>query len=228
MWAFLIMAVLLLTGVAFTILSLGFILVAIGNAEWRRAWFYATALVGLGLLKMSIIPGGLAKWLVEIPFMLIGLPLFLAWLGIPFLLACHDIWNWLFTRPRPTGKRWGIRCTGLVLFFCMLLASDFVTVLVFSQFQDQFQHLLKEAPAHRDFSYSVNQKIGPYRVDHYCADDRGGVFFRTNTGHDGLGPDTVSYGFAFRPNQKGSPYGNTAYSHFHLFGDWYTFSASND
>lgn len=228
MWAFLIMTIYLLTGVVLIILSLSFLLVSIGNAEWKRAWFYATALCGLGLLKMSVIPGGLAKWLVEIPYLLISLPLFLAWLGMPFLLAFHDLLTRLFNWPRPEGKRWGVRCVGLVVVFCAMLASHLATVITFPLFQDAFEQLVKTSPAKRDFSGFASQKIGPYPVDDYCADDRGGVYFRTNTGRDGLGPDTVSYGFAFRPNLQGTPYGNTSYELTQLFGDWYTFSASND
>jgi len=218
----------MLIGVTLLILFIGFILIAIRNAEWKHAWFYVTVLGGLGLEQMSIIPGGLEKRIIEFPFVLIGLPLFLGWFGIPFLLGLHDIWIWLFRFPRPIGKRWGIRCTGLVLFFCIVLASNVLKVAVFSLFQDHFQQLSKEAPDKRDFNDFANQKIGPYLVDQYRDDNRGGVYFRTSTAPDGLGPDTISFGFAFRPNEKGSPYGNAYYTHAHLFGDWYTFSASND
>jgi hypothetical protein len=54
------------------------------------------------------------------------------------------------------------------------------------------------------------------------------TFFRTHTGPDGLGPDQTSYGFAFRPNDQGTPFGNAHYQHHHLFGGWYAFAASND
>jgi hypothetical protein len=38
----------------------------------------------------------------------------------------------------------------------------------------------------------------------------------------------MSYGFAFRPNGRGTPFGNAHYRQCRLFGDWYVFAASND
>jgi hypothetical protein len=38
----------------------------------------------------------------------------------------------------------------------------------------------------------------------------------------------MSYGFAFRPNLKGAPFGNAGYRTRHLFGDWYVFAVSDD
>ena len=74
----------------------------------------------------------------------------------------------------------------------------------------------------------LDRRLGVYRVDQYAADPRGGVYFRTHAGADGLGPDAMSYGFAFRPNREGSPFGNAGYRLFRMTGDWYGFSASND
>ena len=70
--------------------------------------------------------------------------------------------------------------------------------------------------------------LGLYYVDRYVADPRGGVYFRTHAGPDGIGPDTMSYGFAYRPNREGSPFGRAGYHLSHMVGDWYGFSASND
>jgi hypothetical protein len=72
------------------------------------------------------------------------------------------------------------------------------------------------------------RRIGIYWVDKYVADPRGGVYFRTGTGVDGFGPDVMSYGFAYRPNADGSPFGGARYGRWRLFGDWYWFRASDD
>jgi len=69
--------------------------------------------------------------------------------------------------------------------------------------------------------------LGVYYVDEYAADRRGGVYFRTHAGLAGFGSDTLSYGFAFRPNAEGSPFGNSHYRISPLVGDWYAFSASD-
>ncbi len=70
--------------------------------------------------------------------------------------------------------------------------------------------------------------LGVYYVDRYAADPRGGVYFRTHAGPDGIGPDTMSYGFAYKPNPKGTPFGRAGYHLSHVTGNWYVFSASND
>ncbi len=51
---------------------------------------------------------------------------------------------------------------------------------------------------------------------------------RTYAGPDGIGPDTMSYGFAFRPNREGTPFGKAGYHLSPMIGDWYCFSASNN
>jgi hypothetical protein len=38
----------------------------------------------------------------------------------------------------------------------------------------------------------------------------------------------MSYGFAFRPNPKWTPFGSAGYRYTKVAGDWYVFSASND
>jgi hypothetical protein len=75
---------------------------------------------------------------------------------------------------------------------------------------------------------SLGRRLGVYYVDRYAADPRGGVFFRTHAGPDGIGPDTMSYGFVLRPNREGTPFGKAGFELSHVFGDWYCFSASND
>ncbi len=41
-------------------------------------------------------------------------------------------------------------------------------------------------------------------------------------------PDTRSWGFAFRPSVKGTPFGHAEYQRVWLFGDGYTFGVNND
>jgi hypothetical protein len=74
----------------------------------------------------------------------------------------------------------------------------------------------------------LDRRIGIYHVDQYAADPRGGVYFRTGSAADGLGPDTMSYGFAYRPNGEGTPFGRAAYLVRPLGGEWYWFQASDD
>jgi hypothetical protein len=73
----------------------------------------------------------------------------------------------------------------------------------------------------------LNRKIGAWKVDRYAVDPRGGVFFRTGAGFT-LGPDGMHYGFAYRPNPEGSPFGRAGYRLSRMSADWYSFSVSDD
>lgn len=89
-----------------------------------------------------------------------------------------------------------------------------------------FETYVTTAPA--SDAKPLGRWLGLYYVDRYGADARGGVYFRTHAGPDGIGPDTMCYGFAYQPNPKGTPFGNSHYGLFHMVGEWYVFSASND
>lgn len=78
------------------------------------------------------------------------------------------------------------------------------------------------------FVIALGKKFGIYYVDEVGIDGRGGIYFRVNTGQDGIGPDRVSYGFVKRPNSTGSPFGRKRYSVIQIAGEWYTFEASDD
>jgi hypothetical protein len=90
------------------------------------------------------------------------------------------------------------------------------------------EHFVSTAPTSESEGEPICRWLGVYYVDRYGADPRGGVYFRTHAGADGIGPDTMSYGFAYKPNPKGTPFGNARYRLLRMPGDWYVFSASND
>ena len=69
---------------------------------------------------------------------------------------------------------------------------------------------------------------GVYHVEDYESDPRGGVFFRVHTGFDGIGPDQMSYGFAFKANAEGTPFGAARYRRHRLGGGWCWFKVSDD
>lgn len=70
--------------------------------------------------------------------------------------------------------------------------------------------------------------IGIYSIDSWGKDPRGGVYFRTTATNDFLGPDEISYGFVYKPNPHGSPFGGAEYRLYPLGGEWYWFKANND
>lgn len=88
--------------------------------------------------------------------------------------------------------------------------------------------LVDDVPNNELRGKKLGRRVGPYHVDRYAADRRGGVFFRTAARPDWIGPDQMSYGFVFLPNGLGTPFGNSYYHQHHLFGDWYVFAVSDD
>ena len=79
----------------------------------------------------------------------------------------------------------------------------------------------------REAALRSPRRIGPLAVAPR-RDSRGGLYFRTLSAGDGLGPDVISYGFCYRPNSEGLPFGAACYSLSRLSHDWYSFAASND
>lgn len=92
-----------------------------------------------------------------------------------------------------------------------------------------FESLLADAP--KDDWIRPERKgrwVGCFYVYEYLADAHGGVYFRTASHADGIGPDAMNYGFAFRPSKTRCPFGGKGYTTIWLFGDWYWFSVSDD
>lgn len=116
-----------------------------------------------------------------------------------------------------------------ILFFTFVLLRFYVPRrFAFAASRSSFEQLVTQAAPSEFGGTALNRRLGVYQVDEYAADPRGGVYFRVYTGGDGIGPDQTSYGFAYRPNTKGTPFGAAHYGVFRLGNDWYWFLASND
>ncbi|MCU0541586.1 MAG: hypothetical protein MUE44_05275 [Oscillatoriaceae cyanobacterium Prado104] len=91
-----------------------------------------------------------------------------------------------------------------------------------------FEKWLATHPVATNKLQSIDTKLGIYQVDEYFAGNRGDRYFRVYSHGDGLGPDRVSYGFAYQPNSEGSPFGNANYKIYRLGDGWYWFQVSDD
>lgn len=69
--------------------------------------------------------------------------------------------------------------------------------------------------------------LGRWDVREIKTDPKGGVFVATNTSQEGF-IDTITSGFAYRPNASGTPFGAARYELRRIEGDWYVFRASDD
>ena len=98
--------------------------------------------------------------------------------------------------------------------------------MAFGLARPRLEAAVSAAPVSGHQGDRLGRFFGPYFVDRYGADPRGGVYFRVMTFSDLF--DTMSGGFAFRPNRDGTPFGAAKYEVFPLGGDWYWFWASDD
>lgn len=182
-----------------------------------------TAVGAAVLFVMSIWPGyaGGCVFLIVLPL--------IASLGLAWLIVVAKSWP----RPGEPSKlpalRWVILTPLLVCFTYGSLRLYVPRRIVFRTVQSQFVRHITGAPTSASGGVKFDRWLGPYRVDEYAADPRGGVYFRTGTGRDGIGPDRMSYGFVYQPNRKGSPFGAARYMLRPTGGDgWHWFQASDD
>lgn len=189
-----------------------------------RIIFFLTLLGGLFLLALAVWPGLLENTVIETFFVCLWVPLFGFWFLLLVGLALRD----LFRRGPPGRRRWGLWSAGIMFATLALLWFHVPQRIGLSFCHGELRRYVDDAPADEFRGTELGLQIGLYQVDRYARDERGGVYFRTATGPDGIGPDQMSYGFAFRPNNEGTPFGNANYRRRHLFAQWYAFAVSDD
>lgn len=200
---------------------------------------------------LSIVPGRFESFLILILILsivaiygiafigIVGLPvwLFAVWVNY------YDIRDW-FRKQRTSGKRssfdkgtiveaLAIPCVGMAfLVVCVAkIPESFGFRLSRSAFETAAADYSSQKAEMLDDDRSVvtvGKRFGIYQVDQVGIDGRGGIYFRVNTGQDGIGPDRMSYGFVKNPNRTGSPFGRSRYSVRQIGGEWYLFEASDD
>jgi hypothetical protein len=184
-------------------------------------WFLALASVVISgvLVALSTCPG----MLEQIP----GRPVKIAGIAIAVVAGLLALWH-LFRPARPNRPR--RRTSALVVLVAAIATPILLTAhaprrVVFGNYRPQFEALLANAPPPGDrATVNLNAELTIYWVDQWGTDTRGGTYFRTLTA---AGPDQRSFGFAYRPNAEGSPFGDAGYELQHLTGDWYSFAASD-
>ncbi|MGL5061128.1 MAG: hypothetical protein ACRC62_14240 [Microcoleus sp.] len=195
------------------------------------------------ILILSIYPGLLQTLPVMLAIALIGL-FFLLAIGFGLILFAIDIIQKLQSPQNRAidlksnfSKNSLIRiCLILVIFISSygLLKFYIPRRIAFTFARPAFEGWLRKKPPQNTNQNSpniprqLNIKLGIYQVDSYAIDRRGGQYFRVHSHGDGLGPDTISYGFVYQPNREGSPFGDAYYRIYSLGDGWFWFQASND
>ena len=188
--------------------------------------FVLTMFGAVGLLSLAVWPGALEDALLGFPFFCVSVPMLGLWFVLVVALAAGDL---VRERGIRAERRWGLWSSAVMFATLALLWWNVPQRIAFACCAAGFREWTDDAPlAEFRGGEELGRWLGPYLVARYAADARGGVYFRTHEGPDGIGPDTMSYGFAYRPNDEGTPFGNAHLRLRHLFGDWYEFAASND
>jgi hypothetical protein len=126
------------------------------------------------------------------------------------------------------------RGSAVVVLLCLivtplLLLTHTPRRVMFSQHRGEFEKLLEQAPPPGDrIVVRLNADLSVYWIDQWGTDARGGTYFRTVSGRVDGRADRQSFGFSYRPNPDGSPFGDAGYELHHLTGDWFSFSATDD
>lgn len=154
-------------------------------------------------------------------------------LALPMILTLGAIWGTIALRtfPKPFGR--DLKVAGrLMVIAPILVVSTYVMLkfyiprrIAFTAHRSSFDALLANAPA-PGRPVALHKRVGLYQVDAVAVDSRGGTYFRTGIGSDVI--DTLSFGFAKEPNNKGTPFGAAKLVLRPLGNGWYWFTVSDD
>lgn len=97
--------------------------------------------------------------------------------------------------------------------------------IAFAASRSAFEQFVAEAPK-SDRTGKGAHRVGVYRVIEHAEDPAGGQYLVVCRHPDMV--DRVSYGFAYRPNRAGTPFGRAQYELHPLAEDWYWFRVSDD
>jgi hypothetical protein len=186
--------------------------------------FVCTVFGAAGLLLFGMVPGAIAEVVLGLPWIVLSLPLLAFWMLLVVAVALRH----LKLSTSKTQILLSQGAVGVVISTFLLLLFHVPERACFSMFVTEFQKLADDPPNDGERRWTLDRRIGPYFIDRYGLDRDGGVWFRTMAGVDGIGPDELSYGFAYRPAANGVPFGRSRRTLRHLFGDWYTFVGSSD
>jgi len=195
-------------------------------------WFVVlTSIACLCTLLCDMAPGRLASVFFGVFFLcLLASPVLLV-VGVVFLVRFFSRGRGAFA---PMAWLRGLGFTGKkIALWVLLLVGTYGLVRLgmpervgFALSRSSFGALVDDAPTGGYGGVELKRFVGVYHVDAYGADPRGGVFFRVHSSSFMI--DTDSYGFAYLPNFKGTPFGSAGYRTWELAPGWYGFAVNND
>ena len=183
----------------------------------------AVGIICFVALALSVYPGVLND--------ILFFALVLSVLASPIIVIVGLITLWLLER---RGSLWQVaiprKQVGIALLMLLatfvLLIANVPRRIAFMASRSAFQTVVDKTPSPVGRDTLLNRRLGIYMVDEYEGDARGGTYFRVYSSPDSI--DTISFGFCYRPNSEGSPFGASGYRTFRLGDGWYWFRANND
>lgn len=206
------------------------------RGKTRAVWLAAAG--GVLVMVMSIHPAGVVVGMIDGVLIVLALSVF--WVPVLLAIVYYDLHAGLFRDDAGAvdegfgparlriWSRWLPR--GILVASIALTAAGWPRAAAFRVSRPAFERFAARIRSHEldGRTQPLGRWLGVYCVDEYGVDRRGGVYLRTYAGADGIGPDTMSYGVALRPDEEGTPFGKARYELTPIGGDWYEFAASND
>ena len=197
---------------------------AIKRIPARKLLLLAVSVFCLTLLILSIYPGVLSNlFCVALLLMLV--------IGPVVMIATFALIIDRVTRRKSINLRIPGRAAGVLLAIvsatALLIALQAPRRVAFACSRPAFEAYVDQTPTSQSGGTALNQRLGLFLVNAYAADQRGGVYFTVFAGSEGIGSETTYYGFARRPNEFGTPFGDAAYRVTPLGNDWYWFQATD-
>jgi hypothetical protein len=176
------------------------------------------------LLLLSIYPGYLAA-VASLALMFSPLWLPVSCVG-GFLYL--DLFNRVpdITRPPFLRRRWVQYAMVALLLNVALLWGNVPRRLAFALSKSAFRSAVESRVAGAFLEAQLNQRLGLYRVGIVANGHQGGVYFQTRNAREGIIPHRSIAGFAYKPDLKGSPFGQKGYTVSHVVDNWYSFAVS--
>jgi hypothetical protein len=182
-------------------------------------WFLALASTCLSaiLIVLSCVPGFLERYPIR---QIIFYPVF----GFAVFVAIFAVWN--LAAPAATANKKRVRFWSLVVMANLFLTPTIIQTyaaqsIAFHYYGEDFAQLLPKAPMALGGTVPLNVGFGPYEIDRWGTDPRGGVYFRIVRSEVG----DRSFGFVHQPNPEGTPFGDENYLLHDLGKGWYSFEA---
>ena len=190
---------------------------------------YSTLISGI-IALVSLWPGRVLTILSPFGFILLLILVVSTgpWL---FFASMTRLIRWVRTSKESPWKMLGslvIHLAGVSLITAVLLlaVNGVFLEIAFRRQLPEFEVAASRIDTSKPVNRQFGRRVGMWTVDRYGVDEQGGIYFRIDTAMAMI--DMWSFGFAFKPGKRGTPFGKARYTLRPLKDGWYYFKVNDD